>query len=135
MATIHKRLFENASEILAEVQLGATAESKSSNVNLVTNGYTGAHVQVKVEFMAAGTQHVNIFLYSSLDAGVTDDTIAMFSQQVALTVGTTKYVSFIVQDVAHFTVGAAHAANEATEANRAKVTINSRVWRHETIIT
>ena len=128
--SIGKKIWENAATILSETTLGATAESKSSNVDMVTNGYFGAHVQVKVEFSATGTQHVNFSLYSSLDAGTTDDTIAMFSQQVTLTAGTTKYISVIVQDVAHFKIGAAHAASEATEANRAKVTVTSRVWRH-----
>ena len=135
MEAIGKRIFETAAAILAETTLGETAESGSSNVNLTE--HFGAHVQVKVEFAAGGTQHVNLYLYSSLDAGTTDDTIPLFAQQVSLTAGTAKYVSFVIKDVAHFKVGAAHAASEETEANRAKVTITSRSWRNgfEEVVT
>ena len=129
MALIGKRIFETAATILAETTLGATAKSGSSNVDLTE--HHGAHVQVKVEFAAGGTQNVNLFAYSSLDAGTTDDTIPLFAQQVSLTAGVTKHLSFVIQDVAHFKFGASHAASEGTEANRAKVTIASRSWRHE----
>lgn len=126
-----KRIFEDAAVILSETQLGATAETTTSNVNMVTNGYIGAQIQVKVEFAAGGTQNVAISLYSSLDAGTTDDTIPLFGNEVSLTAGATKYISFIVMDVAHFKIGAKHVASEATEGNRAKVTIQSRVWRYD----
>ena len=125
---IGKRVFRAEATPLAETSLGATAESLSDNINLETDGYIGSHVQVKVQFHASGAQSVVVSLYSSLD-GSTDDTISIFSQQVAVTAGATKYISFIVQDVLYFKVGAKHAASEAT--NVAKVTIKEKSWRYD----
>ncbi len=130
MDAIIKRSFEGVATILSETTLGETAASTSSNVDLATNGYFGAHVQVKVAFAAGGTQNVTLALFSSLDAGVTDDNIPLATQGIPLSAGNTSYLSFLVQDVAHFKIYAWHQAAEATEANRAKVTITSRVWRH-----
>jgi len=120
-----KRTFRAEATPMSAVELGATAESVSTNVDLETDGYMGSHVTVSVVFHASGAQNVVIALYGSLD-GTNFDTIPLFSQQVAVTAGETKQISLIVQDVLHFRVGARHAASET---NVATVTVKEQSWR------
>ena len=83
--------------------LSGTTESYSSDVDLETNGYEGAHVIVEVDFDATPTDDVDVKIYGSLD-GTNYDDVAMFSQR--LDNGTDPcQVSFIVRDVLHFRVG------------------------------
>jgi hypothetical protein len=120
-----KRTFRAEATPMDGQELGATAESVSTSVNLETDGYIGSHATVSVVFHASGAQNVVIALYGSLD-GTNFDTIPLFSQQVAVTAGATKQISLIVQDVLHFRVGARHAASET---NVATVTVKEQSWR------
>jgi fructose-specific phosphotransferase system component IIB len=122
-----KRTFRAEATPMSAVELGATAESVSTNVDLETDGYMGSHVTVSVVFHASGAQNVVIALYGSLD-GTNFDTIPLFSQQVGVTAGATKQISLIVQDVLHYRIGAKHAASET---NVATVTVKEQSWRFD----
>jgi len=122
-----KRDFRAEATPLNAQELGNTAESLSSDIDLETGGYIGSHVTVDVTFNASGTQNVVISVYGSLDASNYDD-VAMFSQQVTVSAGNSRQVSFIVRDVLHFKVGVKHAASDS---NHATVTIKEQAWRYD----
>ena len=122
-----KRVFRAEATPLSEQELGDTAESLSSDVDLETDGYIGSHVTVDVTFHASGTQNVIVSVYGSLDGSNYDD-VAMFSQQVAVSAGNARQISLIIRDVLHFKVGVKHAASDA---NHATVTIKEQAWRYD----
>jgi hypothetical protein len=124
MATISKSWAAEATIVNADAF--TNTEEYSSDVDLETDGYEGAHVTISVAFHASGAQAVNIYVYGSLD-GTTYDNPAMFSQQIALAAGATRQISLVVKDVAHFRIGYQTAAAEAT--NQPTMTIKQQRWR------
>lgn len=106
MATISKVWAANAQVIGTGdgyVTLSGTTESFSSNVDLQTSGYEGAHVIVEVNFDATPTDDVDVSIYGSLDGSNYDDTpLSTFR----IDSGTDpNQVSIIIRDVAHFRIG------------------------------
>lgn len=128
MATASRTFRAEATPMNAQA-LGATAESYSSDVNLKTDGYFGSHVTASVTFHASGTKNVRISVYGSLD-GTNYDGVAMFAQEVAVSAGNSIQISFIVQDVAHFRIGARHISSES---NAATVTVKELAWKFEIV--
>lgn len=122
-----KRVFRAEATPLSAQELGNTAESLSSDVDLETGGYIGSHVTVDVTFHASGTRNVTVSVYGSLDGSNYDD-VAIFSQQVTVTAGATKQISLVIHDVLHFRVGVKHAASDS---NHATVTIKEQAWRYD----
>lgn len=106
MATISKS-WAAAAQIIGTtdgyVTLSGTTESYSSDVDLETDGYEGAHVLVEVNFDATPTDHVDVSVYGSLD-GSTYDSTPLFSQRVDKAIDPNR-ISLIVRDVAHFRIG------------------------------
>lgn len=122
-----KRVFRTLATPMNAVTLGSSEESFSSDVDLETDGYIGSHVAVDVTFHASGAQNVVVSVYGSLD-GTNYDDVPVFSQEVAVSAGASRQISFIVTDLAHFRVGARHAASDS---NRATVTITEQSWRYD----
>jgi hypothetical protein len=97
MATISKSW---GSETTIMDAMSVTTGSWSSDVDLETNGYEGAHVTVDADFPASPTDNLIVEVRASLDGTNYDDT-PLFSFTVDK--GTDpNQVSFIVRDVAHF---------------------------------
>lgn len=122
-----KRVFRTLATPMSAVTLGDTAESFSSDVDLETDGYIGSHVAVDVTFHASGAQNVVVSVYGSLD-GTNYDDVPVFSQEVAVSAGSSRQISLIVTDLAHFRVGVKHAVSDA---NHSTVTITEQSWRYD----
>ncbi len=106
MATIKKNWasqsqIEGVSD--AYTTLSGTTEEYSSDVDLETNGYEGAHVTVEIDYDATPTDEVKIKLYGSLDGSNYDDT-PIWEMQADKSVDP-QQLSFIVKDLAHFRFG------------------------------
>jgi len=106
MATIKKNWasqsqIEGVSD--AYTTLSGTTEEYSSDVDLETNGYEGAHMTVEIDYDATPTDEVKIKLYGSLDGSNYDDT-PIWEMQADKSVDP-QQLSFIVKDLAHFRLG------------------------------
>ena len=106
MATIKKNWasqsqIEGVSD--AYTTLSGTTEECSSDVDLETNGYEGAHVIVEINYDSTPTDEVKIKLYGSLDSSNYDDTPIWEMQGDKST--DPQQLSFIVKDLAHFRLG------------------------------
>ena len=106
MATI-KRNWVSQSQIIGTgdgyVTLSGTTESYSSDVDMETNGYEGAHVTVEIDYDATPTDEVDIKLYGSLDGSNYDETPIWEMQGDKST--DPQQLSFVVRDLAHFRIG------------------------------
>ncbi len=83
--------------------LSGTTEEYSSDVDMETNGYEGAHVTVEIDYDATPTDEVKIKLYGSLDGSNYDDT-PIWEMQSDKGVDP-QQLSFIIKDLAHFRLG------------------------------
>lgn len=83
--------------------LSGTTEEYSSDVDMETNGYEGAHVTVEIDYDATPTDEVKIKLYGSLDDSNYDDT-PIWEMQGDKSVDP-QQLSFIIKDLAHFRLG------------------------------
>ncbi len=106
MATISKN-WASAVQIIGSgdgyVTLSGTTESFSSDVDLESNGYEGAHLVVEINYDASPSDEVEISLYGSLDGSNYDDTPLWTIQGDSST--DPQQLSFIVKDLAHFRIG------------------------------
>lgn len=106
MATIQKN-WAAMSQIIGSgdgyVTLSGTTEAFSSDVDMETNGYEGAHVTVEINYDAGPTDQVMIKLYGSLDGANYDDT-PIWEMEGDMTVDP-QQLSFIIKDLAHFRIG------------------------------
>ncbi len=85
------------------ITLSGTTESYSSDVDMETNGYEGAHLIVELDYDASPADQVKIKLYGSLDGTNYDDTVVWEMQGDNST--DPQQLSFIVKDLAHFRIG------------------------------
>jgi hypothetical protein len=106
MATVKKN-WASMAQIIgsgdAFVTLSGTTESFSSDVDLETNGYEGAHLIVEINYDASPTDEVNIKIYGSLD-GINYDDTPIWEMQGDKSVDP-QQLSFIIKDLAHFRIG------------------------------
>ena len=106
MATISKN-WASAVQIIGSgdgfLTLSGTTESFSSDVDLESNGYEGAHLIVEINYDASPSDEVEISLYGSLDGSNYDDTPLWTIQGNSGT--DPQQLSFIVKDLAHFRIG------------------------------
>lgn len=106
MATI-KKSWAAVAQIVgtgdAWVTLSGVTEIVSSDIDLETNGYEGAHVIVEVNYDGTPTNEVKIKLYGSLDGTNYDDT-PVWAMQGDHDVDP-QQLSFIIRDLAHFRLG------------------------------
>jgi hypothetical protein len=83
--------------------LSGTTEEYSSDVDLETSGYEGAHVIVEINYDTSPTDDVKIKLYGSIDGTNYDDT-PIWQMQGDKSVDP-QQLSFIIKDLAHFRLG------------------------------
>jgi len=122
MATISKS-WGSESTIMNAVSV--TTGSWSSDVDLETNGYEGAHVVVDADFPSSPTDNLIVEVRGSLDGTNCDDT-ALFS--FTIDKGTDpNQVSFVVKDLAHFKLYCKRDGSTDTITVTAKV----QPWRYQ----
>ena len=97
MGTISKS-WAAESTIMSAVSV--TTGSASSDVDLETDGYEGAHVTVDADFPVTPTDNLVVEVQGSLDGTNYDDT-SLYKLEVANGIDPNQ-VSFIIRDVAHF---------------------------------
>ncbi|UCE49955.1 MAG: hypothetical protein JSW47_07320 [Phycisphaerales bacterium] len=99
--------------------------SWSSDVNLETNGYEGAHVTVDADFPSNPTDNLIVEVRGSLD-GVNYDDTPLFSLTVDKNPDPNQ-VSFVVKDIAHFKLYCKRGGSTDTITVTAKV----QPWRYQ----
>lgn len=107
MTTTIKKNWATQSQIIGTgdgwITLSGTTESYSSDIDLETNGYEGAHLIVEIDYDVSPTDEVKIKLYGSLDGSSYDD-IPIWEMQGDKSVDP-QQLSFVVKDLAHFRIG------------------------------
>jgi len=130
MATISKN-WGTQSQIIGTgdgwVTLSGTTESFSSDVDLQTNGYEGAHLIVEIDYDTSPTDQVKIKLYGSLDGSSYDDTPVWEMQGDKST--DPQQLSFVVKDLAHFRIGVQQSGSTDSHNVRAYV----RGWNYTSV--
>ncbi len=106
MATLKKK-WAAQSQIIGSgdgyITLSGTTEIFSSDVDLESEGYEGAHVIVEMNYDPGPTDEVKIKLYGSLD-GIDYDDTPIWEMQGDHDVDP-QQLSFIIKDLAHFRIG------------------------------
>lgn len=127
MATISKS-WASQSQIMGTgdgyITLSGTTESFSSDVDLETNGYEGAHLIVEIDYDTSPTDEVKIRLYGSLDGSNYDDT-PVWKIQGDNSVDP-QQLSFVVKDLAHFRIGVRQTGSTDSHNVRAYL----QCWRY-----
>ena len=128
MATI-SRNWASQSQIIGTgdgyVTLSGTTESYSSDVDMETNGYEGAHVTVEIDYDTSPADEVKIKLYGSLDGSNYDDT-PIWEIQGDKSVDP-QQLSFVVKDIAHFRIGVQQTGSTNSHNARAYV----QCWNYQ----
>ena len=107
------------------VTLSGTTESFSSDVDLETNGYEGAHVTVEINYDSTPTDEVETALYGSLDGTNYDDTPIW--QMQGDKSQDPQQLSFIIKDLAHFRIGVKQTGSTDSHDVRAYV----QCWNYQ----
>jgi len=128
MATIKKQ-WASQSQIIGTgdgyVTLSGTTESDSSDADLETNGYEGAHVIVEINYDTSPTDEVKIKLYGSLD-GTNYDNTPIWEMQGDKGVDP-QQLSFIIKDLAHFRISVQQTGSTDSHDVRAYV----QCWNYQ----
>jgi len=128
MATINKN-WDSQSQIIGTsdgyITLSGTTESYSTDVDMETNGYEGAHVIVEIAYDSSPTDEVKIKLYGSLDDSNYDDTPILEIQGDNSV--DPQQLSFIVKDLAHFRIGSQQTGSTDSHNVRAYV----QCWNYQ----
>ena len=109
------------------VTLSGTTESYSSDVDMETNGYEGAHVTVEIDYDTTPTDEVKIKVYGSLDGSNYDDT-PIWEMQGDKSVDP-QQLSFVVRDLAHFRIGIQQTGS--TDSHNVRVYV--QCWNYQSI--
>ena len=129
MTTINKN-WGSPSQIIGTgdgyVTLSGTTESYSTNIDMETNGYEGAHVTVEIDHDSSPTDEVKIKLYGSLDGSNYDDT-PILEMQGDKSVDP-QQLSFIIKDLAHVRIGVQQTGSTDSHNVRAYV----QCWNYQT---
>lgn len=124
MATISRSF---SVETIIMNAIAVTAGSASSDVDLETNGYEGAHVTVDANFPITPTDNLTVEVQGSLDGINYDDTPI---HKITIGNGTDpNQVSFIIRDVAHFRLYVYRTGSTDTITVTAKV----QAWRYQSV--
>ena len=128
MATINRN-WASQSQIIGTgdsyVTLSGTTESYSSDVDMETYGYEGAHVTLEIDYDESPTDEVKIKLYGSLDGSNYDDT-PIWEMQGDKSVDP-QQLSFVVRDLAHFRIGVQQTGSTNSHNVRAYV----QCWNYQ----
>lgn len=128
MATISRNWVSQSQIIGASngyVTLSGTTESYSSDVDLETNGYEGAHVTVEINYDGSPTDEVKVRLYGSLDGSNYDDT-PIWEMEGDSNVDP-QQLSLVIKDLAHFRIGVQQTGSTDSHDVRAYV----QCWNYQ----
>lgn len=106
------------------ITLSGVTEQYSSDIDLETGGYDGAHVIVEVNFDSTPTDYVDVALYGSLD-GINYDDTSLWGQRIDKLTSPNQ-ISFVVRDLAHARVGVKQTGN----VNSHDVRIYVQKWKY-----
>lgn len=109
------------------VTLSGTTEVYSSDVDMVTNGFEGAHLIVEIDYDSSPTDHVKIKLYGSINGTDYDDT-PIWEMQGDQSIDP-QQLSFIIKDLAHFRIGIQQTGSTNSHNVRAYV----RNWNYSIV--
>jgi len=128
MATIKRQFASEATVLSAStITTAATGLTLTNDIDLETNGYDGAHVVIDVTWNASAASGVAMKLFGSLDASNYDD-IAIWSQTLSASTGTSKQYSVIIHDLLHAKLG----FNPTTsDDNAPTITVKHQCWNWE----
>lgn len=128
MAIISKN-WDGAEQIIGTgdgyVTLSGTTESYSSDVDLETDGFEGAHLILEMDYDSSPTDEVEISIYGSLDGSNYDDTPIWTIRGDHDT--DPQQLSFVIKDLAHFRVGAKQTGSTDSHNVRAYV----QCWNYQ----
>ena len=103
--------------------LAGTTEEYTSAVNMVTNGYLGAHVEVDLNFDATPTDNLIINVWTSLDGSTWSDIAA---NSITVDNGTDPaQLGFVVEGWAYFRIGVVQDGSTDTHDFR----VSYRAWQ------
>jgi hypothetical protein len=122
MATISKSW---GTETTIMNAVSVTTGSYSSDVDLETNGYEGAHVTVYADFPSSPTDNLEVYVQASLD-GTNYDTTALCSLVMDKATDPNQ-VSFVIRDVTHFRLYCKRSGSTDTIT----VTAKYQPWRYQ----
>lgn len=131
MATTIKKNWSSQSQIIGTgdgwITLSGTTESFSSDIDLETNGYEGAHLIVEIDYDASPTDEVKIKLYGSLDGSGYDDT-PIWEMQGDKSIDP-QQLSFVAKDLAHFRIGVQQIGS--TDSHNVKAYV--QCWNYQSV--
>lgn len=113
MADIGVKWTENQSVTFDDASPAKTVEGKGT-IDLDTNGFVAVVIQFQVIFGGSADGNAEIRIRNSSDSGTAKDTIFLWSQEVAFSVGVTKRISVVIRDVPFIEVGV-YNGNSAVE--------------------
>ena len=117
-----------ADEAVIMNAVSVTTGSLSSVVSLGAAGYEGAHVTVKADFPVSPTDNLEVYVQTSLDGTVFDDTAIAYR---AIDKGTDpNQVSLVVRDAAYFRLFCKRSGSTDTIS----VTAKARPWRYKAVL-
>jgi len=123
MATISKSWSAETTILNA---VAVSTGSSSSAVDLVTDGYEGAHVTVEADFPIDPTDRLVVEVQASLDGTNWDDTpVYKFEIDSA---ADPNQISFVVRDVAQFRLYCYSSGSDTIT-----VTAKYRAWRWQSV--
>ena len=103
--------------------LSGTTEEYTSAVDMVTNGYLGAHVEVDLNFDATPTDNLIINVWTSLDGSTWSDIAA---NSITVDNGTDPaQLGFVVEGWAYFRIGVVQDGSTDTHDFR----VSYRAWQ------
>ena len=123
MSTTLKKEWGSESTIMNAVAV--TDGSYSSDVDLESGGYEGAHVTVEGDFPGSPSDDLEVYVQASLDGTNYDDT-ALYSFVIDKDTDPNQ-VSFLVREVAHFRLYCKRSGSTDTIT----VTAKYQPWRYQ----
>ncbi len=109
------------------VTLSGTTEIYSSDIDMVTDGFVGAHLIVEIDYDSTPTDQIKIKLYGSLDGTDYDDT-PVWEMQGDKSIDP-QQLSFIIKDLAHFRIGIQQTGSTNSHNVRAYI----RNWNYSIV--
>ena len=106
MATILGQLGADWTEDinLVNAQTIGTSASRTDDIDLAANDYFIVVIQLRLTFHGSATAGAVVEIFGSVDSGTTDDTIAVWAQDVAVNSGNTDNLSVRIEGYPYLAV-------------------------------
>jgi hypothetical protein len=123
MATA-KKTWAAATTIIAAASVTDTPVN-STTVDMVTNGYEGTHITVDADFPGGPTDHLEVYVETSIDGTNFDE--VPYQAFVVRNETDPSQLSLILKDVAYFRI----TVNASGVTDTITVTVKERSWRFD----